>query len=348
MGKLLFTFVLVITAGVIFILTGKNRRQIDKIPIGMTIVCQPPGRRYVLYALGAIAVGIVMIFSVFYIMDDNAKEAGMMWEICIIVAMLTFFIMIFAGNVMAKECIYFNDQTIQIEKAFHKSRLIKWDDIRKMSGSFDNTIHLYLANDSKILTVNIGMVNYEVFCVALKKKCPKIVKDFYFVQSERKFQKGVLRVGSEYYVIAFMGILILLIYLALLASSDDGDLLQKMLESDPANWFSVWFAPVCGIVSLVFLWIISNTKIQYDQEKMILQFPLRRKKEILWRNIQRIETVTIAKSGVRIWKKVKIYTNDQKYQIHLEFLTHGKDCFQTEVLKMIQKYEISCSPNTVL
>ena len=56
MEKLLFTLILVLTVGIIYLITGRNRRQINKIPEGMAILCQPPGKRYVVYALGVLAV----------------------------------------------------------------------------------------------------------------------------------------------------------------------------------------------------------------------------------------------------------------------------------------------------
>lgn len=56
MEKLLFTLILVLAVGIIYLITGRNRRQINKIPEGMAILCQPPGKRYVVYALGVHAV----------------------------------------------------------------------------------------------------------------------------------------------------------------------------------------------------------------------------------------------------------------------------------------------------
>ena len=43
MEKLLFTLILVLAVGIIYLITGRNRRQINKIPEGMAILCQPPG-----------------------------------------------------------------------------------------------------------------------------------------------------------------------------------------------------------------------------------------------------------------------------------------------------------------
>lgn len=54
---------LVLTAGVISLITGRNKRQIARIPEGMGIVCQPPGKRYVMYALGVVVV-VFVEFSV--------------------------------------------------------------------------------------------------------------------------------------------------------------------------------------------------------------------------------------------------------------------------------------------
>lgn len=54
MDRLLFALALVLTARSISLLTGRNRRQLQKVPEGMSILCQPPGKRYILYALGVV------------------------------------------------------------------------------------------------------------------------------------------------------------------------------------------------------------------------------------------------------------------------------------------------------
>lgn len=79
MGKLIFALALVLTAGVISLITGRNKRQIARIPEGMGIVCQPPGKRYVMYALGVVVVVFVAIFSVLYIMDGAPEDARFMY-----------------------------------------------------------------------------------------------------------------------------------------------------------------------------------------------------------------------------------------------------------------------------
>ena len=52
MEKLIFSLVLLLTTKIIYLITGRNRRQIARIPKGMAILCQPPGQRYVAYAVG--------------------------------------------------------------------------------------------------------------------------------------------------------------------------------------------------------------------------------------------------------------------------------------------------------
>ena len=82
MDRLTFTTILALTAGVIYLVTCRNRRQIDRIPDGMVILCQPPGRRYVLYALGAVTVALVLVFSVLYFLDGAPEDARPMWVLC--------------------------------------------------------------------------------------------------------------------------------------------------------------------------------------------------------------------------------------------------------------------------
>ena len=95
MEKLLFTLILVLTVGIIYLITGRNRRQINKIPEGMAILCQPPGKRYVVYALGVLAVVFVGIFSILYIMDGAPGEARGMWSLCVAMAILLLIVTIF-------------------------------------------------------------------------------------------------------------------------------------------------------------------------------------------------------------------------------------------------------------
>ena len=132
MGKLIFALALVLTAGVLSLITGKNKRQIARIPEEIGSVCQPPGKRYVMYALGVVVVVFVAIFSVLYIMDEAPEDARFMWGLCVAIAVLTFVITTLGGNVMARDCVYFDGEKIQIEKAFREPRIFKWSDIKKM------------------------------------------------------------------------------------------------------------------------------------------------------------------------------------------------------------------------
>ena len=65
----------------------------------MAILCQPPGKRYVVYALGVLAVVFVGIFSILYIMDGAPGEARGMWSLCVAMAILLLIVTIFAGNI---------------------------------------------------------------------------------------------------------------------------------------------------------------------------------------------------------------------------------------------------------
>ena len=62
MEKLIFSLVLVLTAGIISLITGRNKRQLNRIPEGMAILCQPPGKRYVLYAMGGTGISVCHVF----------------------------------------------------------------------------------------------------------------------------------------------------------------------------------------------------------------------------------------------------------------------------------------------
>jgi len=343
MYDLLFNLALILTVGVIFLITDRNKRQFSKIPDGMAILCQPPGQRYVLYALGVLVCVVVLFFSVLFIQDGAPKEARFMWGLCVAAALLTLFVCILGGNLIARDCVYFNGEKIQIEKAFRKSQTFTWNEIGRIDGDFDHTVSLYLLDDTKILTANSGMMNYQAFCHMIKLVCPRAVAEYYRLQDDEEPQKCVLRYGSEYYVLAVMGILVFIVYLALLIPGDAGKLFHDLSQGGPSEWFSLWFAPVCGTAGLIALFVFSNTKIQYSSEKMILKYPLRRKRELYWQNIRRLELVPTTESGEKHWKKLRLYTKDSVYRLDLNVLTHGKDGFMRVLFEMAAQYEIPCT-----
>ena len=342
MAKLIFYLVLVLTAGIISLLTGRNKRQISRIPEGMGIMCQPPGKRYVMYALGVVVFVTVMFFSVLFIMDGAPESARGMWGLCVAVAVLTLALCIFCGNIMARDCVYFNGEEFQIAKAFRKPRIVKWYEIQRVDGNFDDHVNLYLTDGTKILAASVSLVNYEQFCKILKIKCPNAVSGYYKEKTYDHSKKRILRWGSEYYVLAVMGILILAMYLVMIAQAGSGEVLQEILESQPHGLFALLFAPVCGAVSLILLFVMCNSKIQYSEEKLILKYPLRRKRELLWRNIRSVELVRGEVRGVKTWKKLRIQTDRAAYKINLMYLSHGKDEFMTMLWKMVERYEILC------
>ena len=249
MSRLLFTLALAVVAWVISLITGGGRRQVAKIPEGMGILCQPPGKRYVLYALGVVVAAVVAFFSVLYILDGAPEKARPMWALCIAAAILTMVVTTLGGNMMARECVYFNGEELQIHRAFRKTQVYRWSDIRRISGSFDRILHLYLFDGTKILSVDVGMLNYDVFFLVLKKACPGAVADYYWEQTQERPETHALGYGGEYFLLAGMGILILAVYLAMLAQLGGRKLIEMLLEREPSQWFAVWFAPVCGLVS---------------------------------------------------------------------------------------------------
>ena len=121
MDKLIFTLALVLLAGIISLITGRNRRQIKRIPPGMSILCQPPGKRYMLYALGVMVLGVVGSFTVLFVMDGAPEKARGMWGLCVGMAVLVFVLTIFGGNVMASECMFFaSTNYLKMQRHFPK------------------------------------------------------------------------------------------------------------------------------------------------------------------------------------------------------------------------------------
>lgn len=343
MERLIFTLALALTAGAIYQIAGRNRRQLNKVPEGMAILCQPPGKRYVLYALGVVVIAVVLFFSVLYIMDGAAEEARLMWGLCIVFALLTLTVTIAGGNMLAKDCVYFDGEKLQVEKPFHPSRTYRWTEIRTIRGSFDRSVSLYLLDGTKVLTADAGMVNYESFCVVLKNVCPGAATEYYRSQTYEQPKKCTLRYGGEYYLLAVMGVLILLIYLALLGQMEDLQPLEQLMQQGPSEWFALLFAPVCGAVSLIALFILFGTNIRYSPEMLTLKFPLRKSRELCWRDIQRIELILPKKREKNGHEKLRLYTGGSVYKLDLGLLTSGKDGFMTMLYSMIRHYDIPCT-----
>ena len=112
----------------------------------------------------------IMLISVLYIMDGAPKEARGMWAVCVAMAIFILMLTMWIGNMIAKSCVYFNQDYIQIERPFRETQIVKWYEIRRVGGNYKNAIQLYRLDETKILTAYISMVNYERFCDVLKQK----------------------------------------------------------------------------------------------------------------------------------------------------------------------------------
>ncbi len=121
-----------------------------------------------------------------------------------------------------------------------------------------------------MLALNSSLINYNQFLKMIKLVCPELMADYYQTRSYEKPQKCVLRYGGEYYILVAVGFVITAMYLAILLSGDSSGLLDEMLHAEQSELFSLWFGPVCGLVSIIFLFILLNTSIRYSKEKMIL------------------------------------------------------------------------------
>ena len=343
MEKLFFTLVLALLAWLISLLTGRNWRQLAKVPEGMAILCQPPGKRYVLYALGVLVMAVVLFFGALYLMDGAPESARGVWALCVAVAVLTLVVCIVGGNMLAMECVYFDDKKLQVNRAFRKPQTFQWNEVCTIKGSFDRQITLYQFDGARILAADIGMVNYEQFCAMVKAMCPSSTAQYYRSRTDEQPQKCVLRYGAEYYLLAVMGVLMLLVYLAMLLSEGGDAFLQMLLQSGPSEWFAVWFAPVSGVVGIIALMIFCNTKVWYSPEGLTLKYPLRKKQKLLWSQIQRAETVMQQKQGKLTFKRLRLYTREGVYKINLGYMTNGKDGFMAQLTAAVEKYAIPCT-----
>ena len=216
--------------------------------------------------------------------------------------------------------------------------------MERLEGSFDAALSLYLLDGTKALTVDVGLVNRELFFSALRTARPELVAGHYREQPYDTPQKCVLQGGSEYYLLAVMGVLFLVLWLALFATSPDSNagLIQQMMEHGPEGWFAVWFAPVCGTAGLAALFVLCRTSVRWSREKLVLRYPLRGVREVYWRDIRRIEVRRAVKEGRPVWRGLRICTAEGTYKINLALLSHGKDAFLDHLADMTERYEILC------
>ena len=342
MERLIFTLVLALTARLIYRITGRNRRQLDRVPEGMELLCEPPGKRFVLYALGVLVLGIVLFFGMLYLMDGAPEETRPMWGLCLALAVLVLGICLLGGRMLEQECVYFNAEELQIERAFRKPQTFRWSEITSVKGSFDSVFRLYTLDGIKVLTVHSGMVNYPLFLRVFKAHCPAAAchnQEHFFDPP----QKCVLQYGPEYDLLAVMGVLIFAIDLVFLFSADMDALLRELHPHSLSEWFALLFAPVCGVVSLAFLLVFRRTKIEFSPEKLFFHFPLRKPQELFWRELQQVEIVPSRQPGRENWKRLRLYTADHTYRIDLQHLTRGKDSFLTVLLHAVDQYDIPCT-----
>ena len=87
------------------------------------------------------------------------------------------------------------------------------------------------------------------------------------------------------------------------------------------------------------LFVLCGTSIRYSQEKLTIRCLLRRKRELYWREIERMELVPAKENG---WKASRLYTEERVYRLPLARLSRGRDGFMTELFKMTERYQIPC------
>ena len=114
-------------------------------------------------------------------------------------------------------------------------------------------------------------------------------------------QKCILRYGSEYYLLAAMGIGILLIYMASLVPQQRTASYSSFCRVISPRGSRFGFAPVCGVISIVFLVVMLQYKYPVFTGKMTIKYPLHRKRELYWRNIQRIRNGCSGKTEKAEW-----------------------------------------------
>lgn len=163
-----FLFIYMIGMG-IYYAAGKNKRQLREVPQGMYILCMPPQIRFTVYALSIFLFLFVMSFATICILSGGAEDAGIWLIICIVLA----FVMLGVGGIFGYVCfknrVCFNDDKIQIDRAFAQSKTFFWYEVTNVKFKKDSFIILYDIDGNVILKADCNMLNYDIFSQKVRK-----------------------------------------------------------------------------------------------------------------------------------------------------------------------------------
>lgn len=122
------------------------------------------------------------------------------------------------GNIQAKDCVYYDEEKFQVNRPFREPQVYPWSEVGTIRGSLTGEITLYQRDGTNPCRGG----RHGALRGLLRSAQAEVsgsTMEYYRTQHSEHPQKCVLRYGPEYYLLAVMGILMLLVYLAMLASA---------------------------------------------------------------------------------------------------------------------------------
>ena len=340
MERLIMYVILLGLALFIFLISGRNKRELKKIPEGMYIFTKNPMMRYIMYALGL----LIFIFvggagALCYIMD-GVEDAGIWFYFCMALGILDPLICFLGGYLMYSSHIFFDDEKLLLGRAFRTPSQLTWYEIGEIRIKDHQFFVLYDRDGKPRVKTYIGMVNYDLFLQTALRHCrPHLVEN---QQLERGEKENALKYGGEYYVMAVMGLLVFFMALFLFLSS--GESFYSFWTSDGLNLFAKIFPIACGIGSIGLLIYCRSRKVVYSAYEIQMHYLLKRTVTIYWKEINAVEFHRKS-GGAKKSYIVHLETSSGKYTLHSSGMRNGWDEFLPFLGEVCRNNEIPFYPN---
>ena len=322
MERLIMYVILIGLALFIFLISGRNKRELKKIPEGMNIFTKNPMMRYIMYALGLFIFVFVGGVGVLCYIMDGVEDAGIWFYICMALGILDPLICFLGGYLMYSSHIFFDDEKLLLGRPFRAPLRLTWYEIGEMKMKDRQSFVLYDRDGKPRVKAYIGMINYDIFLRTAQRHCrPHLAES---QQLERGEKENALKYGGEYYVMAVMGLLVFFMTLFLFLSS--GESLYSLWTSSELNLFAKIFPIACGVGSIGLLIYCRSRKVVYSTYEIQMHYLLKRTVTIYWKEINAVEFHQKG-SGVKKSYIVHLQTSSGKYTLRSGGMRSGWDEF---------------------
>lgn len=283
MKRLLFILILAAIALLLFLIGGKRERK--KIPAGMTILCQNPFLRYVLYALGV----FLFLFTegACYIgyRLGGAKDAGIWFSVCAVLGALVPLLLFLCGYTIYARHIFFNEEKLLIGRVFRAPLRLSWREIGEMRRTDRQSFVLLDRGGKIVVNAYCTMVNYALFLQTAERHCgaARIEEQ----QVERGTDEKILKYSGEYVV---LGVLCVALFaLAALICISGGADVKTLLADGRIPLFSRLFPFLSGLCGIGLLLVCRFRKVVCTSYEIRIHYLLRRPVVISWKEVTAAE-----------------------------------------------------------